>query len=172
MDTFAEQLVKKSQNSSDSMKKVSILAGGGVIMALLLLLSFVTFFAFIFAAAAGYFMYRLLGGLNVEYEYTVTNGSLDIDKIVNQRKRINMISADVKDFTSFGLYLSADDEFDGTEIRAIGADHASGIEEKPFYADFKNESYGNVRLVFSPNEKIIKCIKPYLPGKLKKSYLD
>lgn len=168
MDTFAEQLVKKRSDSSDSIKKMLIIAGGTVIITLLLILSFFkTFLALFFAAAAGYASYFLLSGLNVEYEYTITNGTLDIDKIIAKRKRINMISADVKDFTSFDNYLSVDDVFDGTEIHAIGTDYSSGIEEEPFYADLQNESYGKVRLVFSPNEKVLGCIRPYLPGNIR-----
>lgn len=171
MDTFAEQLVKKRSDSSDSMKKTLIIAGAGVIIALLLILSFfVTFLALFFAAAAGYAAYYLLSGLNIEYEYAVTNGTLDIDKIIAKRKRINMISVNVKDFTSFDYYLSVDDKFDGTEIHSMGVDHSSGVEEEPFYADFQNESYGNVRLVFSPNEKVLGCIRPYLSGNIRNKF--
>lgn len=161
MDTFAEQLVKKPQDSSDSMKKTLIIAGAGVIIALLLMLSFfVTFLALFFAAASGYATYYLLSGLNIEYEYAVTNGTLDIDKIIAKRKRVSMISVEVKNFKAFGKYDDAD-SFDGTEIHAVGGG------EEYFYADLTNEAYGDVRLVFSPNERILGCIRPYLPGNIR-----
>lgn len=167
-DTFAEQLVKKTQNSSDSMKKVLILAGGGIIIALLIYLSlFITPFALLLAAGAVYALYMLLVGLNIEYEYTVTNGTIDIDKIIAKRKRVSMISVDVKDFTAFDSYPAVDDEFSGTTILTTGIDKVSGEEKEPYYADFSHESYGDVRLVFSPDEKILECIKPYLPRNLK-----
>ena len=86
MDTFAEQLVTKTQNSSDSIKKIIVLAGGGVIVALLLYLTFIFPLTFILAAGAAYAIYLLFTGLNIEYEYTVTNGILDIDKIIAKRK--------------------------------------------------------------------------------------
>lgn len=162
MDTFAEQLVSKAQNSTDTIKKIIVLAGGGVIVALLLYLTFIFPLTFILAAGAIYAIYLLLTGLNIEYEYTVTNGTLDIDKIIAKRKRINMISADVKDFTAFGNYSDSDDVFTGTTVIAAG-----GVE-KSYYADFTDETNGSVRLVFSPNEKILDCIRPYLSRNLKK----
>lgn len=166
-DTFAEQLVKKSQNSSDSMKKVLILASGGVIVALLLYVSFfITPFALLLVAGAIYVLYMLVIGLNVEYEYTVTNGSLDIDKIIAKRKRVSMISVDVKDFTAFGNYENFDDDFSGTTILTTGIDKVDEIEKPSYYADFNHESYGEVRLVFSPDEKVLECIKPYLSRNL------
>lgn len=166
MDTFAEQLVKKTPSSSDQMKKLALLIGGSLIVAALIILSFVTVFAFIFAAIAGYVFFLLITGLDVEYEYTVTNGTLDIDKIIAKRKRVNLISAEVKNFTSFDCYLSVDETFGGTEVIAMGG------EGEPFYADFNSEAYGETRIVFSPNERILECIKPYLQRNLKKSYLD
>lgn len=160
MDTFAEQLVKKSQNSSDSMKKIIILVCGGVIVALLLFLTIIFPFTFIFAAGAAYGTYLLLTGLNIEYEYTVTNAILDIDKIISKRKRVSMISVDVKDFTSFGIYTEDIEDFNGTIVMTTGG------EEELYFAEFSDESNGSVRLIFSPSEKILCCIKPHLPRNL------
>lgn len=162
MDTFAEQLVTKSQNSSDSMKKIVVLAGGGIIVALFLYLTYVFPLTFILAVGAVYAVYLILTGLNVEYEYTVTNGILDIDKIIAKRKRINMISVEVKEFTAFGDYSKAGDDSSDTTIIAEGGD------EESYYADFSNGEHGNVRLIFSPDKKILECIKPFLSRNLKK----
>ncbi|MGN1481108.1 hypothetical protein [Porcipelethomonas sp.] len=162
MDTYSEQLVKKCENSSDQMKKIGIIVGG---IAVILILLFVTIYimpiAIIAACGAAYGAYWLLTCQNVEYEYTVTNGSIDIDKIIARRKRVSMISVDVKDFTDFGDYRQANDNFRGTTVMAMGD------EEEPYFADFHSEKYGETRLVFSPNEKVLNCIKPYLPRTLK-----
>lgn len=168
-DTFAEQLVKKSQSSSDSLKKVLILAGGGVITALLCYVSFfITPLALLLVAGAIYALYMLIIGLNIEYEYTVTNGSLDIDKIIAKRKRVSMISVDVKDFTAFGSFDDGyDDNFSGTTILTTGIDKVDEVEKPSYYANFNHESYGEVRLVFSPDERVLDSIKPYLPRNIK-----
>lgn len=166
-DTFAEQLVKKSQNSSDSMKKTLLLAGGGVVVALLILLSFLIPLVLILAAGAVYAIYILLTQLNIEYEYTITNGTLDIDKIIAKRKRVSMISVDVKNFTAFDSYLSVDDDFSGTTVLTTGTNGENEEENEPYYADFKSDVYGDVRLIFSPNENVLECIRPYLPRNLR-----
>lgn len=155
MDTYSEQLVKKTPASSDGIKKVFILTGGIILAIAFLVLTFTVTAFFLFAVAiAIYGIYWLMTGTNVEYEYIVTNGSLDIDKIISQRKRVNLISVDVKNFTDFGEYDYS--PFDGTLISSIGG------ECKIMYADFSHSQYGNTRIVFSPNEKTLECIKPYL----------
>lgn len=160
-DTFAEQLVKKNPNSSDSMKKVLIIAAGGIIAALMIFLSTIIPFAFIFIAGVAFVLYRLLTSLNIEYEYSVTNGTLDVDKIIAKRKRVSMVTVEVKEFTAFGRYESGDD-FAGTTILT------SGGGEEDYYAEFKNDIHGDVRLVFSPNERVLECIKPYLPASIRR----
>lgn len=160
MDTYSEQLVKKTQTSSDSMKKILIIIVGAIVVVGLLYVTFaVTAFALLAVAAAVYGIYWFITGTNVEYEYIVTNGSMDIDKIISKRKRVNLLSVEIKDFTDFGEYQ--DQSFDATVILAVGG------EEKLMYADFKDQQYGVTRLVFAPNEKTVKCIKPYLQRNIK-----
>ena len=159
MDTYSEQLVKKNQTSSDNMKKIIIIAAGAVVTVGLLYVTFVvTPFALLAVAAAIYGMYWLITGTNIEYEYIVTNGALDIDKIISKRKRVTLLSIDVKDFTEFGKYEEKD--FSGTTINAVGG------EEELVYAVFNSQQYGASMLIFAPNEKIIKCIKPHLNRKI------
>ncbi len=155
MDTYSEQLVKKISSSSDGMKKILILAGGVILAIVLLVVTFtVTPFALLAVAVVVYGIYWFMSSINVEYEYIVTNGCVDIDKIISQRKRVNLISVDAKAFTDFGNYDGQD--FDGTVISAIGGEYPR------MYADFTSSQYGNTRLVFSPDEKTLECIRPYL----------
>lgn len=163
MDSFAEQLVEKEPSSSDTFKKFMLCAVGGIICAATVFAAFFLGFPLILIVTVGvvYLLYILLTGFNVEYEYTITNGSLDIDKIIAKRKRMGLITVEVKDFTAFGSYDEADDSFGGTTVLTMGG------EEDTYYADFTDEKLGEVRLVFSPDEKVLECIKPYLPRQLK-----
>ena len=103
MDTFAEQLVTKTQNSSDSIKKIIVLAGGGVIVALLLYLTFIFPLTFILAAGAAYAIYLLFTGLNIEYEYTYTSGEMDYAKVMGGRRRKHLLTLRLKDAEAGGL---------------------------------------------------------------------
>lgn len=159
MDTYSEQLVKKTQTSSDNMKRTLIIVAGVLIAAGLLCVTFViTPFALLVVAAEIYGVYWLITGMNIEYEYIVTNGALDIDKIISKRKRVNLLSIDVKDFEEFGKYEERD--FSGTVVYAVGG------EEELVCAVFNSRQYGETMLIFSPNEKIIKCIKTHLNRKI------
>ena len=74
MDTFAEQLVQKQQDSTDSMKRIGIIAGGIVLIFVLLYITlFYVPIAILGAAAVAFGAYWLLILQSTEYEYPVTN---------------------------------------------------------------------------------------------------
>ena len=176
MDNFAEQLVKKEMSGSDRVKKGLILAGG--ISAVLILTagsllmlghSLISFVGLILAAGAGYGTFFLLQSMNIEYEYTFTNGELDIDKIIAKKKRKSLLSTDTGKFTAFGKYdEDAPDESD--DMTVVFATNNLASEE--YYADFPHEQYGSTRLVFCPDERMLenvtRCLSPSLRNKLRK----
>lgn len=165
MDVFVEQIVKKEVTGKDWALRILIGIGMGVLSAVSL---FVLLFVFpllglllLFAVIwGGYF---LITGTDCEYEYIVTNGEIDIDKIIAKRKRVRLITAKASSFEAFGEYKDAPDIGDGvTTVSALGTDGGS-----PYYADFKHPSAGNVRLIFSPSEKVIEAITPFFSRQLK-----
>ena len=113
MDTYSEQLVTKKKNQNDSMKKLIIILTAIILCGLLVFASLLYFeFALLAVAAlAGIIFgtYKLISGFNIEYEYSITNGEIDIDKIIAKRKRVHMLTAEVKSFTAFGIYESVND---------------------------------------------------------------
>lgn len=70
-------------------KEIAIIIG--VIFAALLIAAvsvlFLGAFALLIIAGAGYGAWWLITSQNIEFEYSVTNGDIDIDQIVAQRKR-------------------------------------------------------------------------------------
>lgn len=171
MDSFAEQLVKREDTSSDKMKKYLIYGGGIfitialVILAVLKMGSTVSIIMLLLAGGAGYLTYFLGTSTYVEYEYAFTNGELDIDKIIAKRKRVELLSADVRKFTAFGKYSEdIDDSDDLTTV--ISSDNIASHE---YYADFESEKYGKTRLIFAPDEKILEYIMDFLPYSVKRN---
>ena len=110
MDNYAEQIVKRENTSSESTKKIGIIAAVIIICIILGLVfiftigTFISLIALILAAGAVYGSYILLEGLNVEYEYIMTNGELDVDKIIAKKKRKSLISIDLTKLEGFGKY--------------------------------------------------------------------
>lgn len=171
MDNFAEQLVRKIPTSSDKTKTILIYAGGVlvtlllIVFALLQLGSMMSLLGMLLAVGAGYGTYFLGQNTYVEYEYTFTNGELDIDKIIAKKKRVELITVETRKFTAFGKYTDDLEESDDMTV-VISSDNIASHE---YYADFTHEEHGNTRLVFSPNEKMLESIKRALPGKLRNS---
>lgn len=156
MDTFIEQIVRKKRDNKDTLIKAGIIA---------LIIVLVCFFV-LFLGAYGLLSLSVLlsvgvifGGFwlvsqfDVEYEYIVTNGELDVDKIIAKKKRKRLITVDAKSFEIFGRYeetVPAGNET--TTILAVGG------KNPDYYADFKHSKYGNVRLIFSPDQKVLEAL--------------
>ncbi|MBR4627161.1 MAG: hypothetical protein IKO47_05605 [Ruminococcus sp.] len=173
MDNFAEQLVKKNETSADRNRRLGIAIGGISLTVLLTLMSFIqlnrpalALLGILLAVAAGIGTYFLLQNTYVEYEYTFTNGDLDIAKIIAKKKRTELLSVSVRSFTSFGKY--SDDIEESEDMTVIFV--TDNIASHEYYADFQNEEYGSARLVFAPGKKMMSNIVKALPGKLRASF--
>ena len=171
MDIFVEQIVKKAQNGKDTAKKVLIVVSMCLLAAILaFVMMFIPAFsgiALLLLLGVMYGGYYLITGVDVEYEYIVTNGEIDIDKIIAKRKRSRLITGKVSSFEAFGKYENAPDiDSSVTIVNAVGTS-LSGEETEEWYADFTHASAGKVRLIISAEEKVVEAIRPFLPRQLK-----
>lgn len=165
IDTYVEQMIVKEPSNSDKTKKNLLMIGSILLSAVILWLS-VNFIALmpvgvLLVIGLIYGANYLSSNFYVEYEYMITNGEMDIDKVVGKKKRSNLISMQVKDFEKFGKLSEAEPESDDTTL-VVAYD---GDDENAYYAEFSHETYGAVRLIFSPDENILENIKMYLSGK-------
>ena len=170
MDNFAEQLVKKNETSSDKMRRTVMLIVGILFTVALALLSMLqlrqpllSMFGLLLAAAAGYGTYYFVQGTYVEYEYTFTNGELDVDKIIAKKKRREMLSTNIRQFTDFGKYDDGMKESDDMTV-IMATDNIASHE---YYADFTDETVGHARLIFVPDERMLENIRKFLPARLR-----
>ncbi|MCM1328665.1 MAG: hypothetical protein NC253_04415 [Ruminococcus sp.] len=170
MDIFCEQIVKRPADGKVWTVRVLIGLGMGVLAAVSV---FIFLFVFPILGAALLFGviwggFRLITNSDCEYEYIVTNGEIDIDKIIAQRKRVRLITAKASTFEAFGEYTDStpDTDSDVTVVNAVGESESENAT-KTYYADFKHASAGNVRLIFSPEERVIEAILPFLSTQLK-----
>ena len=166
-DFYAEYLVPRKPTAIDMVKKGLIGVAGAALAAVF----FLFFFAMFPLNLAGvalifYLTYLLMTGIDTEYEYILTNGEMDVDKIIGKRKRKRLITAPIGEFTAFGRLADAPEEADGCTTVLAG----SGSPEEAYFADFVHKSAGNVRIVFSPSEKILDGIELFLPRQLKAEF--
>lgn len=166
MDVFIEQIVKKKMTTADMLKIVGICF-------LTILVIFASFMIFPMIPAVGSFLsmlspliivgacygaYYLITAQNLEYEYIMTNGEIDIDKIINRRKRKRMITVNTRDFSEFGLYKDAPDASGMTTILAC----TSIDDPETYYAVLDHSKHGKCMLIFNPNEKLLKSAKQFI----------
>lgn len=170
MDIFVEQIVKKNASGKDWALRIIIGIAMGVLgaVSLFVLLFIFPFLGIIMLFGVFWGGWRLITGLDCEYEYIVTNGEIDIDKIIAKRKRVRLMTAKASSFEAFGEYTNdTPDEADGATVVSAVGENESSAETKTYYADFKHASAGNVRLIFSPEERVVEAITPFLSGQLK-----
>ena len=157
MDVFCEYIVKVKKNPVEL--TISAL---GIILAVILLgfslfFLFTPFSSFVLLIDAGvvYGAYILITHFNVEYEYILTNGDIDIDKIIAKRKRKRVLSFSTKEFEIVAPYKQGENS---TNVLDLGTRNY----ENAYYAVFSKDGQKKT-LVFNPPQKMIEAMKTYSP---------
>lgn len=159
MDIFIEQLYDVQQTGGTYLKKAGIIILGSILIfvlvfvALFIMPSLASVF-FLLAFGAGYFTYVLCGKLNIEYEYILTGGIVDIDRITNRKSRKRMITFNCSDINGISR---VDRMPQGKDVKQF----CSGGDGLYF-------SVGDKAVVFAPNEKFRAEMAKALPRHLKK----
>lgn len=164
MDIFAEQLIKKKKDLKDILIITSIIT----LLSLLTLICFFSVAYIPFMATISLFVFLgsiwisiiLTRSRNIEFEYSIINGDVTIDKIIAKRSRKFIISFDAKNIKSMGKYDHSKHpkkSYNKVLYTCIDINN-----DNIWFALFKHQKHGNVLLVFSPNEKTLKAIKPFL----------
>lgn len=115
------------------------------------------------AALAWYAAYRLLLITIIEYEYLLTNGLLDVDKIVARRKRRRLISVSLPTVAAFGRYHPAAHSHRAYHARILACKHRRSSDL--WYCIVPAE-HGQTLIVFHANQALLEAIKHYLPQEI------
>ena len=162
MDTFFEQIVTIRKNGKTLAAMFGIWIGA-------LILSYIVF-AFLLGFIGGIAMlvifgiffgaWKLSGLLNVEYEYIITNGTMDIDKIVNKSSRKRMTSFELGNVTRLEKFnphmLNTLDK-----KTLVYACDENAEDAYLLIADREGKSAAN--LIFTPDERIKGAIEKFAP---------
>ena len=172
MDVFMEQVVKKTPTSRDKMLEVLVKISAFA-FAFALCFASIAFFPYIaplaifFGLAAVWLSFRLSKKLQIEYEYAFTNGELDVDKIIAKSKRKRLCSVHIGSITAFGKW-NDDMEVEADSTMVIASDNSGKLDE--YFMDFKYKDYGDTTLFFSPNDKMLELMIPYLPREIRREF--
>ena len=165
MDIFHEYLVERKLRVTDFFWSALI-----CIAALVLIILSLPYLAFgitaVFDAAAVYFAYILISRFKVEYEYVLTNSSLDIDKIYAKRKRTRVCETDVKKFDVFAPV--GDKEFASEENKRadVVVDCSTGYDKDAYYAIYYDNGK-RIKLLFNPPSHMVESMAKFNPSKIR-----
>lgn len=163
MDTFFEQIVTIRVEG----KKLALLILSWVLallacIGIIILSMFVPIVMMIIVLAIVGILfgtYKLCQKFFIEYEYIVTNNSLDIDTIIARNNRKRLITIDIPNIISFS-------KFDQNKIghkQYNKTYFCANSDDELYMLEYKHRTQGNVLLIFAPNEKIVGAIKRTAP---------
>ena len=162
MDIFFEQLVVKKKTALDFLKKLGIALAAIILFVLLVviipkLLPAFGYFGVMLGVAGVFGAYYLISYMYTEYEYIITNGELDIDKIVGRRKRKRIITVNTKDFTQFGIYDKNEHISQSYDLILYVCHNQKS--DGNYYAVTEHRTFGKCLIVMSLNENMVDAFK-------------
>jgi len=161
-DVYIEQLVQKTPSAKDKAMRVLIIAAFVFICAVALLLVLVGYaIALLLVLAGGFFMLYMLTFYNIEYEYTITHGELDIDIIYGKSRRKRLFNGEIKTFEI--MCHVSDDSHEHTFNRAqTYLDYSGGIIAENTYKFYCVNKGRQLAIAFEPNAEILAAVKIYM----------
>lgn len=170
MDAYLEQIVNHRKDYKDFIIKVAMIMSIFAVLALGVFVGITVNYYFI---VIGFFLslfdiylcWYVITGRNVEYEYTVTNNNLQIDKIMAKRRRKAVLSIDIKKIEGFDKLSEGrlkDNRCD--KVLQLGTYDS---DQSQYRFIVKTDKYGKIMVVFAPNKKILDAIKLHLKPEVK-----
>ena len=160
MDTYCEQLVRIKKGAKFYLGTVGIWLA--VVIISLLALIFLRVLSAIIIVGVGYGAYYLCGFLSVEYEYIITNGTLDIDIIYAKRSRKRIATFELSDVESIEKHNWGD--IDKRRYKKV-VSACNANDEGAYKLVFSTDSGVSVAVI-SPDERtrseIIKCVPKFV----------
>lgn len=160
MDTFFEQIVSIKKSGKIIAIFLSVWSFAALVSLLLVITGIVGAFTPILVLAIGYGAWWLTAKLNVEYEYIVTNGTMDVDKIINKSSRQRISSFELQNVERLEKY----NDHLLQNVKKENIVYACNKNDPNAYLMVASKEDTKVNyIVFSPSEKLQNAIKKSLP---------
>ena len=162
MDTFFEQIIpiKKTGKTWAAVIGIWFLAFILVFALIFFGSGFIGSIALLLAAGVIFGAYKLSARFSVEYEYIITNGTMDIDKITAKSTRKRVASFELSNVDRLEKYnpnARPVGNFEKTVI-ACNEDNSDA-----YLMVVSKEGKGSTLIVFAPDEKIRSAAVKFLP---------
>ena len=160
MDTFFEQILPIRKTPKQILILIGIWLLAFLLCAFLLifpLLKGLTLFA-CFGIVFG--AYKLGGMFNIEYEYIITNGIMDVDKILNKSSRKRILSFDLAKVTRLEKYTPSLTANINSKNLVMACNKN---DSNAYLLVTENQNSQTNYLVFNPDERISSAIVKFIP---------
>ncbi|TCT15695.1 hypothetical protein EDC18_103406 [Natranaerovirga pectinivora] len=161
-EAFAEQIVKRKQKPSDMILKVLIVILAIILMSASLILNIV---GVILAVLIMWGAYRLYTNLNVEFEYSLSVGEIEIDKIYHKSRRKKIINFDVKKIQIMAPVFSKQYDKELSDYNKV-FDFTKGHISDDTYGIIVVVDKEKYKILIDPNEKFLNTIKTHIARKV------
>ena len=158
-DIFKEQLVKRKATPKDKILKFLLVMGATLIFFIAMI--FLGSFGVIIGAIGGFAAYVINGRLNKEFEYSFTNGELDIDVIYNRSSRKRVFSGEVKNFELMA-HVNDTSQAHTFNTAQVTKDYSTGIVSDRSYAFVTNHLSKPTKIIIEPNDEMLAVISKAL----------
>lgn len=175
MDLFREESIHKVDSGLNTF--VFVIANIGMVLfgfiGLNMLMSIlngrintVNIVGFVIFGGLAFGLFILRNNQKIEYDYTFTNGTLDIAKVINNTKRKKLLSTNIKDFEAIA---STKDEGFTRMLQHPGIKKINYFLNKGgglYYGVFNHGGAKSI-LIFEPSEEMVKLFKTVNPRNVK-----
>lgn len=158
-DFYTEQLVKQKTTGATIVKKAALIVAIVIGVFIMLLNPILV----VIPALLIWFAIYLFQRMDLEFEYLYFNGDLDIDKIMGKQARKRVFSTNIKDMEVVAPTGSVELQ----QYRNLKAlDFSSKQENAKTYEMVTSHKGQKVKVVFEPNETILKGMQLLAPRKV------
>lgn len=160
MDTFFEQIIPIRKTGGAMFAVIGIWFLALLLSAILFLFPILGNFSVIIIFGILYGAWKLTSRFNTEYEYIITNGTMDIDKIINKSSRKRMCSMELSGVSrlekfNIGLINNVDKKM---LVIACNLD-----DPDAYYMVCDREGKGAIHVVFAPEERLKGAMVKFIP---------
>ena len=160
MDTFFEQIISIKKTGKTVAAIIGIWFAAFILCAILYLFPILGSINLLLIVGVLYGAFKLSTLLNIEYEYIITNGTMDVDKIINKSSRKRMLSFELSGVTRLEKYNPS--LLNGIDTKKL-VFACNANDPNAYFLVSEKEGKGATYLVFSPDDRIKSGCSKFIP---------
>lgn len=161
-DDYIEYMIKRNNTTAGIAARIGSIV---LVVVCVMMYPFLNFVAFGLSVLAAYLVRYTFQTTNVEFEYIYFAGECQIDKIMAKRKRKSCMKVELEKVEiiapqgneALNPYANKD---------CITKRFVSGEKDAKKYVMYERKDSELIKIVFEPNEKMLKAMQAYSPRKV------